>query len=194
MKSILLSYTAINDLYQSPHSWLNKQMGIKKDKTEAMQKGTEAHEILQAHVSGIKKLDIDLDLDFPKVEHHARKRWNDKFTLHGYCDGINFTSKVFLEIKTSGKKPWTNGQFERSMQPKYYSFVTGFRKAFLLTCLFNLSEMKTYYREFSDKEWKETEEWVAKAIDLIEHGDLKADLVDGKCQGWCPYRKNCYFL
>lgn len=190
---ILLSYTTMDDLYKSPHSWLNKQMGLKKPESDAMKAGSEAHKRLQAHISG-KKIDgIELDLDFPRAEYHARKDWDDKYTLHGYCDGVNFGAKTFVEIKTGGKKTWTNGDFERSIQPAYYSYVTGFRKCFLVTCLFDLSNMKVFYREFTDKDWKRAQDWVKGATEIIDKGNFKSDLVEGKCIGWCNYGDNCYF-
>ena len=46
---VQLSYTTINDLINEPHTWLCKQMGLKKFEYSAMREGKEAHRIIQDH-------------------------------------------------------------------------------------------------------------------------------------------------
>ena len=193
-KKVLLSYTTLNDLHKASHTWINKCLNIKKPVSEAMEKGKEAHAKLQAHVSHKTKIDnLDLPMDFPTIEYHARKPYNDKFSWHGYCDGVNFASKSILEIKTSGSKTWSQGEFDRSMQPVYYSFVTQFKKCYLVTCKFDLSDLKVYYREFTEKDWERALTWGKEGIDIIEKGDFTGGLTDGKCIGYCSYGSACYF-
>lgn len=195
MNNILLSYTTINDLYQSPHSFINKQLGIKKPTNEYMEKGKKCHEEIQNHLRKTAvNPKIQLDLDFTTIEYHCRKSHNKKYVFHGYCDAVNFASKTFLEIKSVNSKLWGNSQLESSMQPRYYSWVTGLRKMYLYTCLFDYSQSKLFYREFTDKDWEQAKKWAEGAVDIIEKGDLRSDLVNNKCNGICPYKQNCHFL
>ncbi len=198
MSKVILSYTAIDMLHKCSHGWINKQLGIETPTSEAMQKGKDSHAIIQAHVSGKKKIEgLDLPMDFPKIEYHAQKPYNDIFSFHGYCDGVNFASKSILEIKTSGSKIWSQADFDKSMQPMYYSFVTQLRRVYLVTCKFDLSNMKVYMREFSDKDWETAQKWAEEAIKIIEKGDFKGGLDEsGHCLGWqggCNYAEKCFY-
>lgn len=194
MGQILLSYTTMDDLYKASHNWINKAMDIKKPESEAMTAGKLAHQRLQAHISGGEQVTgLELPMNFPKIEYHARRPWDDQFTFHGYVDAANFASKSFLEIKTSGGALWSQGKFNASIQPAYYSWVTGLRKAYFITCHFDLSDLKIYTREFTDEDLKKAEDWAMGAIDIIKKGDFTGGLVDGKCDGSCGY-PNCYFL
>src|SRR3990167_4600638 len=197
MSKVILSYTTIDNIHKASHTWINKVMGIETPTNEAMLKGKAAHEKIQAHVSGKTKIEgLDLPMDFPTTEYHAQKPYNDYFSFHGYCDGVNFASKSILEVKTSGSKIWSQGDFDRSMQPMYYSYVTQFRKVYLITCKFDLSGLKVYTRQFTDEDWKRAEKWANEAIEIIEKGDFTGGLDDsGRCNlERCPYNSNCYFL
>ncbi len=82
-----LSYSTIKLLYDHPHCWLNKQMGIKAEEKPWMTEGREAHAIIQAHVSG-KKPDERLkhiDFHFPIVEERDfDPRCKFSFQFHEY--------------------------------------------------------------------------------------------------------------
>ena|SRR3990167_4968243 len=193
MKKIILSYSALNDLIQWPHTWLNKQMGFKIPETPYMTAGKEAHLAIQRHLLGAKDRKLDgLDWKFQKSEYHARKNYTDKYILHGFLDAISFDSKVICEIKTSNN-PWSQQKFDASIQWRYYSFVTDFRKILFITCKPDLSNLKTYYREISDQDLKQAEEWVNKGLSILEEGNFTKYLDGGKCDGTCSYRENCYF-
>lgn len=185
----LLSYTTLADLHVAPHTYYNKIMGVKKPESDAMNKGSDAHKVIQRHVS---KQEINpklVDLwEFPRIEYHCRKDHNDKYTWHGFMDGVNFASKVFLEIKSSKNHPMGQSEFNKLIQPKYYSFVSGLRKVYFISCNFDLSTVKTFYQEYSDEDIKEAEAWALKGLDIIESG---AYLEDKTCDGLCSYRENC---
>src|SRR3990167_4015008 len=198
MSKVILSYTAIDNIHKASHTWICKTLGIETPTSEAMTKGKEAHAKIKAHVSGKTKIEgLDLPMDFPKIEYHAQKPYNDTFSFHGYCDGVNFASKSILEVKTSGSKIWSQGDFDKSMQPVYYSFVTQFRNVYLVTCKFDLSGLKVYTRQFTNEDWKRAEKWANEAIEIIEKSDFKGGLDEsGRCLGWkggCNYGENCYF-
>jgi len=49
---IKLSYSTLNDVYQFPHSWLNKVMGAKKPDLEVFKEGKKVHRLVQDHLCG----------------------------------------------------------------------------------------------------------------------------------------------
>lgn len=193
MRKPILSYTTLNNIHQAPHSYINKIMGVKPPTSEAMNKGKEAHEKLQKHLLGVEKLPIDLDLSFGRSEYHAR-RDDGEYIYHGYLDCVSFDSKTMVEIKTTGGKLWTLGDFEKHPQGAYYGWVTGFRKIFYITCDFELKNIKTYYKEFTEEDIKNSEQWAKEASSKITEGKLKEDLVDDHCVNFrCPYGSLCLF-
>ncbi len=194
MKKILLSYTTINDLSVSPHSWLNKAMGIEKPTNEYMEKGKATHEKLQKVVLGDLNI-VGINLPkFNAIEKHFQKNFNDKYTLHGYADAVNYATKTLLEVKSSQTTPKTMGEFDKLIQGKYYCYVSGFRKVLYVACTFDLSKLKTYLYEYENDDMQEVENWVMEAIATIETENFKSDLVNGKCElERCPYGENCYF-
>ena len=191
----LLSYTTISDYLQANHTYICKQLGCVKPETEAMLAGREAHQVLQGHLLGEIKLPIDLDWNCTDIEYHARKDADEEYQFHSYLDGVNWKSKVAFEIKTSGSNPWGQGQFNSSIQPKYYSWITGLKKFVFITCKFDLSGLKVFYKEMTDQDWKEAEDWAMKALKGIKAGEFKGGLDEktGKCLG-CNYQQNCHFL
>jgi len=193
MKKILLSYSSLYDLHISPHSWLNKQLGVVKETTPAMEKGKELHKLIQDHVAGKKDTRLSaIEWEFPTAEFHCRKDWNEKYQLHAYLDGCNFASKTFMEVKT-GKNAWTQGRFNDLIQAPYYAFVSNLHKCYFVTCDFDLKTIKTFYKEFTPDDLEKARKWAEDGIKILE-GDLKADLVDGKCLlERCPYGNKCFF-
>lgn len=193
---MVLSYTTINDYHISPHSFLNKAMGVEKEETDAMRAGKEAHDIIQAHCLG-KNPDErlkNLTWNFNGSEWHCRRVWDEKTTLHGYIDLVNYKSKMIGEIKTS-TSPWGQKQFDTLIQWKYYALITGFRKVLFITCKPDLSGVKVFYAEAQAKDMMEAKTWVQKAVDGINAGKFTGDLVDGKCTNpRCPYGERCWYL
>ena len=94
-KKVWLSYSTLNNFYLSPHSWLNRLMGIKQPETPAMTAGKEAHRIVIDHVCGIKKDErIPLDLHFEKPEYKVFADYKDEFGLYGFVDAISYKGKI----------------------------------------------------------------------------------------------------
>lgn len=188
----LLSYTTLDNYTKASHTYINKVLGIAVPKSDAMEKGTEAHKRLQSHLMGQEKLPIELDWNCTAVEYHAKKDADAEFVWHGFLDAVNWKTKTAFEIKTGGT-PWGQGQFNASIQPKYYSWVTGLRKFIFITCHFDLSGLKVFSKEMTDEDWKEAEEWAMKALAGIKAGEFSGGLENGKCTG-CNYGANCHFL
>ncbi len=213
-QSILLSYSAISNLIEHPHTWICKQLGFKPPKTPSMDAGIEGHLILQGHLTGEKPDDRlkNLEWRFQKKEHHAIRSYTDIYNAHGFIDAISFDSKVFCEAKFSSSL-WGQSKFDNLIQWKYYAFVLGFRQVLfiaggirkemidgVLKYSPDFSNVKTYFRgkskeydsSITDEEVNEGEEFLKKGIYILDNVDLRSDLVNGKCLG-CNYRENCYF-
>jgi CRISPR/Cas system-associated exonuclease Cas4 (RecB family) len=193
-KKTFLSYSTINNLYESPHSWINKQLGIEQPTSEAMAAGKVAHKILQDHVTGVK-LDprIPLELSFKQAEYNCFAPYNDKFSLYGFIDCISFNSKTFMEYKTSSS-PWSQQKFDKLMQIPFYGLCTNFRKAFMVTSTKDLTGFKTFYKVITEDEINNVKKWIDGAIYIIEKGDFFTDLDENKkCKG-CNWGQSCYFL
>lgn len=195
MKTIL-SYTTLNNYLMSPHSYLNRYVyGIKTAETPAMVAGKLAHEVIQAHCMGVKK-DArlsDLTWEFTTAEYHAKMPWDDKFTLHGYCDMIDFKSKTLCEIKTSSR-PWSQKMFQDLDQWRYYGLVTEMEKVLFITCTPEITNVKTYFSEITTEDKDKARAWAALAIQGIRNGEFMSDIVDGLCTNpRCPYGVNCHW-
>ena len=186
MSKITLSFTALNNVHKFPCSWLNKIMGIEQESNEYMIAGKAAHERIAKIIENKEKLPNDLD--FQKAEVHFRKSHNEKYLWHGYADGVNYRSKSLLEVKTVSKNLWTNAQMDKSMQPVYYSWLSGFPNVFLLTCKFDLSSPKVYYRKYTQDDWKRAEKWALEGLKIIETTDWKTY----KCDGSCYLKERCF--
>jgi hypothetical protein len=153
---------------------------------EFIEKGKAAHEQFALKIKNKEKLPCDLD--FQKAEVHFRKPYNDHFTFHAYLDGVNYKSKSILELKTVSKRLWTNADVDKSMQPLYYSYISNFPHVFLLTCKFDLSEPKVYYREYKQEDWNRAEKWTLEGIKIIEGIDIRKI----QCNGLCPFSADCH--
>lgn len=181
---IILSYTTLNNIHKFPCWYFNtKVMGMKEPENEYMIKGKESHKKFQE----LKKLPYDLD--FPSREVHFRKSHNAKYLFHGYADAVNYKSKSLLELKTVNKTLWTNSRMDASIQPIYYSWISGFQKVFLLTSHFNLDfPIPPFYREYTQADWKRAEKWAIEGIKIIETTDYKTLT----CDGSCPLGQDCF--
>lgn len=206
---ITLSYSTLFMLHGDSHNWINKQMGIKQEERDYFERGKAAHALIQAHVSGEKKLEelAHIERSFPVVEKKdfdpATKfefSPKDGYTIVGWADGLNRDEESILEIKTSSTLLWTIGKFKQSMQRKIYSI--GFpwsKRAILITCKNQLidgklQKPKVMELEQTDQDKKEAFEWIEAGIKILENGPFDGGLVDGKCiNKWCTYGKNCHF-
>ena len=186
MNKTIISFTTLNNVHKHPCWWLNKQMGIEEEPNQFMIAGKKAHEQFALKIKNKEKLPFDLD--FQEAEVHFRRSHNDQYLWHGWADGVNYKSKSLLEVKTVNKRVWTNSDMDRSMQPVYYSWISGFSKVFLLSCKFDFSEPKLYYREYTQDDWKKAEKWALEGLKIIEETDWKTLT----CDASCPLGERCF--
>ena len=199
-----LSYTGLANYHRSPHSYINKCMGVETPETDAMRLGKAVHALVQDHCMGVKKDERlkDLEWNFTSKEWHCRRTCADGIILHGYIDLVNFKSKMLCEIKT-GSSGMSQKEFDELVQWKYYAYVTGFRKVLFLSLEtagtpedIYIKKIHTEYREVTDKDVQEATEWAATAIEGIKAGRFYDDLEGGRCQRGreCPYANYCLFI
>lgn len=195
---ITLSYSTINELILEPHTWLCKQMGLKRMTYKAMDEGKEAHLIIQKHVSG-KLLDErlkNITVRFPVVEErdfdertHFTVGIDGEYNIHGYLDGIDPENKRFLEIKTSSS-PWGIAKFHKLMQWRIYALSGDFTEAVFITCTRDIQRVAMFKLDISEKHKQEALDWIKKGIAIIESGDFSYT-GQGKSR-YCNYI-NCPF-
>lgn len=179
-QTILLSYSTINELINEPHTWLCKQLGLKRLTTNAMKEGKEAHGVIQAHVSG-KALDErlkNITVTFPIVEEKERDERchftydiDSEYSVHGYLDGLDPENKRILEIKTSST-PWGMAKFHSLMQWRIYALFGDFTEAVFITSTRDLKSPAVYTLPITDKHRQEALDWIQKGIKIIESGNF----------------------
>jgi hypothetical protein len=195
---VQLSYTTINDLINEPHTWLCKQMGLKKFEYSAMREGKEAHRIIQDHVSGVR-LDERLSkitVRIPIVERFDRDpqthfvyEVNEKYSVHGYLDGLDPESKTLMEIKTSSN-PWSIGKFYYLMQWKIYALALNLDHAIFITCTRDLQRPAVYPMKITAQQKQAAKDWINKGIAILEKGDFSYNGIGrSRYCGYinCPY-------
>lgn len=205
---ISLSYTTLSGVRDASHTWINKQLGLKREFKKEFGLGKEAHRIIQEHVSGknlhpyldhikdtfpiVEKIDFDPDCKF-------EVQMDDKYSIMGYLDGINRELGRFLEIKTSSN-PWSISKFVNAMQRKMYAYAfPELKEAMLITCqkepeAWQYQKPKVYLINNTEKDRAEALQWILDSISIIEKGDFTGGLDDnGKCTG-CIYGGNCNFI
>jgi len=190
---ITLSYTTINELINEPHTWLCKQMGLKRWTTTQMNEGKEAHRIIQQHLSG-KQFDerlAGITVRFPIVEEgdrdertHFVVKIDDEYSVHGYLDAKDPENKRLGEIKTSST-PWTLGKFYQLTQWKIYALSGDYTEAVFITGTRDLKRMAVYKTAITEKHKQEAVAWIKKGISIIEAGDFSYT-GNGRSR-WCNY-------
>ena len=199
---ITLSYSTIKDLYAQPHTWLNKQMGLKTEDKPWFKTGKELHKVIQAHLVGAKQNDLlkeKLDgYHFPIVEE---KDFDEKtrfiyeldkdYSIRGFAEGLNPATSRILEIKTGTL--WSPAKFKDAMQRKIYAFgFPDYKDSVLITTTSDLKKIKIYIESNTKEDISDAINWINGGIDIIE--DIKNLVPPGtKCEG-CSYGPNCYFL
>lgn len=205
---IRLSYTSLSNLFNG-HEWINKQMGIPVPDYPFLKEGTDAHRIIQAHVSG-KSICKDLKhivTNFPVVEEkdfdekckfsfllkgldgHPDPLVKEEYEIFGFVDGFDREKGRLLEIKTSSK-PWSMTQFRDAMQRKIYALAfPDFKEAYLITgskdpFKWEKEAPKIYSLTLTRKDREEAFDWIVKGIKILESGDFSGGLDEnGKCTG-----------
>src|SRR5947209_2019225 len=125
---IELSYSTMNALIHEPHTFICKYtLGLETFTTPYLEQGSKLHHIVQDHVSGRVEHPALAHLPyFPHVEHVERDpamkvqlAINERFSFHGYVDGLNPQTSQFLEIKTGSS--WSKQRFLDLVQWKLYA-------------------------------------------------------------------------
>lgn len=182
-------------------------MGIKAEERPEWEQGKRIHRIVQDHVSR-KIVDNRLKhilYKFPIVEEvDFDERCKFEFEFNGYkiigfLDGINLKNKRFLEIKSSDPV-WSVGRFQKAIQRKIYALARpDLTNAVLITCSkrtanWHLHPAKIFKVPLTEQDRKEAREWITAGIKILESGNFKSDLVDGKCIDFrCYWGANCSF-
>lgn len=200
---IQLSFNTIKDLYESNHSWINKQMMRKKEDKPWFKTGKDLHRVIQAHVNKTK---LDNRLTDKLNGYHfsvvETKDYDEKtefikevdykgYSIHGYADGLSLVRSQILEIKTGTL--WSPTKFKDSMQRKVYVFgFPEYIESVLITASSDLKKIKVYKETNTFQDVTDALAWIRGGIDIIE--DIKNLVPPGtKCEG-CSYGPNCYFL
>lgn len=213
-----LSYSTMHLLHECPHNYLNKISKIPQPESIYLIEGSKAHKIIQDHVSGKKPHPLlkHIRKKFPVVESvkpDGSKDWDDercKFSVEyrgheiiGWIDGLDKpvleNPTEMLEAKFSGS-PWSLRQFKESPQRWIYGWaVKSLKSAFLITGKrtpdqWVLNKVKTAKVPFTEKDYERAEEYIDYALKIIQEGNFKSDLVDGRCiDPRCCWGGNCMF-
>jgi len=212
---IRFSYSSLNAFLEHPHSYLNRLMGNKTEDKAIFIEGKKTHRRIQDHVSNRQKDPVlmkMMDLPyFPVVETRdfdsrtafsykfEGKGVKERYEIIGFADGLNPTAKKMLEIKSSASSLWGIAKFQASIQRKLYTL--GFpwvETQQLITCLHDMSAVKLYTIVVTEQDRYDAEEWLCKGLTEFERtqaeNDFYRDLdVNGNCDGFCYYGKNCFF-
>lgn len=192
-------------------------MKIEQPEKDYFTLGTEAHRIIQKHISGKERRDDlkHINFTFPIVEEVDFDP-NCKFTMSGtkidpslknydiigFIDGLDPESKRFLEIKTAGQVSglWSLGKYKQHIQRKIYALaLDGYTEALLVTAVRDVEQwsertVKTRLVKLTDKDREEARKWIMDGIKILESGEFTTDLVDGVCtDNWCWWGENCFF-
>lgn len=211
---VKLSFSSLDILHNHPHCWLLKQMGIPQPENIYMKEGKTCHRLIQDHVARIKTDDRlkHILINFPIVERgiwDKEKKMFDPdcwfefpvgdYLIRGYYDGLDLENKRFLEIKSSSTL-WSMVKFQESMQRKLYALAhPELEEAYLITCSRQPEDWvkelpKVYKCPLTPQDRLQAQEWINEGIKILEVGDFKSDLVEGKClDPYCYWGKNCQF-
>lgn len=200
---INLSFTTMNALIHEPHTWLNKQMGLKTYQSDFMKDGKIAHKIIQDHVSGIQENALLNNLPaFPVVESEdfdPRCKVvfpiDGNYSFHGYVDGLNPETGEMLEVK-SGRK-WSVGDFQKLPQWKLYMLaLPEFKKIWLVNVprtleMWNTDNIRVFNKVVTSNDLDDARRFIKNAIHVIENID-QYELRPAKKSGYCYY-ENCSY-
>ena len=209
---ITLSYSTINLIYNSPHNYLNKIMGIKQPDNIYFQKGKKIHRIIQDHVAGIKeeprlshiteRFPVVETVDFdPKCE--IEFKIDSKYKMRGFVDGFNKEEGKTLEIKSG--KIWSIGEFQRAVQRKIYLIGLPFdvKENYLITAssddsTWEFNKPKIYSLPVTPQDSVAGWIWIHEGVKRLENIKALVDeelrATDGKCvDSRCYWGDQCQF-
>lgn len=178
---ILLSYSTLNELINEPHTWACKQMGLPRKTFYFMTQGTEAHGVIQRHISGVQKDPrlTNITVEFPVVETqrqdpatHFEAKIDDEYSIHGYMDGKDEAHGRGLEIKTSSN-PWGLAKFMQLPQWKMAALAQPWLKEmWFITCTRDLKNPVTFNTPVTENHKQQALDFVTKGIEIIKSGDF----------------------
>ena len=104
-----------------------------------------------------------------------------------------------LEGKFSSS-PWSLKKYKDDPQRKLYGWaIKSLKQSTLITGLRNpaewvLKKPKTARVKFTEQDYKDAEDYINKALQIIKLGNFQTDLVNGKCTDpRCYWGENCMF-
>lgn len=177
----LLSYSTLNALINSPHTWVCKQMQLDTFSTHYLEEGKKAHQIISASVSGKTPHHLLSTLPlFPiveEVEFDPRTKIffdiDDNYSVIGYVDGLSQDKDELLEIKSG--KVWSALDFHKLMQWRIYALgLPTIKKAWLVNTprdhyLWTRDNIRVFNTEVTDKHKTEARDFINKGIYIIEN-------------------------
>jgi hypothetical protein len=199
---IRISYSTINSVRNCRQWWLCKISGLSKVDFPWFTAGKEAHNIIQAHLSGkiiddrlVKSGIIPPEWEFPVVEEKDFDERTGfempfgKYQFRGFLDGLDIYTGKMVEIKTSSQ-PWTLKKFNEAIQKDIYALAFPMMKqSKLINCTKDLTNIKKYTVPVGDKNRARADKWINEGIDIIESGDYEGG-ENINC-GMCIYRDSC---
>lgn len=181
-------------------------MNIPQPEKIEWEEGKICHRIIQDHVSRIKVDDRlkHILITFPVVETvdfdkncYFEFPMGD-YLIRGYYDGLDIENGRFLEIKSGSS--WSFSKYQKSFQRKLYALSNpNFKEAYLITCPrspeeWNKNPPKTFKLPCTEEDRAEAKQWILDGIKILEAGDFKTDLVNGKCEDrYCFWGNQCLF-
>lgn len=203
---IKVSYSTIKDLHEFPHTWINKQMGLKTKHLAVFDEGHAVEKVILEHISG-KNLDPrisarqekDPKFRLPEFDTVQEKDFDDRlgilvhlrddYYLHGWPDMKDDSLHRLGDVKASGT-PWSASQVRESMQWKCYGLgYPSAKEVYYVNAARDLNQegwentIKVLYTTLSDKNREEAREWIEGGLKVIESGDFKLEKNTGfnKC-------------
>lgn len=206
-----LSFSTMRLLHECPHCYVNKMFKIKQPESIYLVEGKIAHGIMQRHVSDVEEHPAfaHIGLKFPvveKIDFDPDCKFEvpfGKHTIIGFIDGldkrVDEKPTVMLEGKFSSS-PWSLGKYKKDPQRKIYGWaMRSVKTAYLITGKRTPEEWETIKPvtrkvDFTEQDYKDAEDYMSKAIKMIEEKDFYGDLDNGVCTSYnCWYGANCMF-
>jgi len=203
---VRLSYSTIKDLYEMPHTWINKQMGLKTKELPVFEEGKQVQKIIVNHILGkeindkIKKREeSDKTFRLPKFEVMEEEDFDprlkfeydfdDNYYIIGWPDAIDKKHKLIGDVKAYNQG-FKASMLRDSMQWRVYSLAHEWAKEVIYISAsreFNnprwAESIKVLSVEIKDIDRAKAVAWIRGAIKIIESGDFKLEKNDNykKC-------------
>lgn len=201
---VRLSYSTIKDLYEMPHTWFNKQMGLKTRELPVFAEGKAVQKVILEHISG-KKID-------PRIKAREDLPVGDprhlKLPVFGVVEEKDFDPRLKIEFDVDEKYfivGWPDA-LDKEIEPTLIGDVKAYNGGFGASNLRDSFQWKIYacahpsarkvvyisaVRDLTDPNWADTikpvgidiEEmhrakalaWIRGGIRMIESGEYLED-------------------